>query len=82
MASVIEQIKSTLEAKELYTKIEALEKMINSSEGSMHEKFTQFMKTSPDVGPSPDERAKEKKAYEEAMDRKVEAAFEKLRNDN
>ena len=71
-----------MEAKELYEKIENLEKLINSSEGSMQEKFTKFMKESPDVGPSPEEREKDKKTSEEAMDRKIDAAFEKLRNDN
>lgn len=48
----------------------------------MQEKFTKFMKESPDVGPSPEEREKDKKTSEEAMDRKIDAAFEKLRNDN
>ena len=34
----------------------------------MKDKFTNFMKESPDVGPNPEERAKEKEGIEQRMD--------------
>lgn len=71
-----------VESMSLHDRITKLEQELHDSEGAMKGKFTEFIKNSPDIGPSPEERQKEKEAIGEQMDRKVEAAFERLRNDN
>jgi hypothetical protein len=78
----MEYLQARIESAELYKRIDAAQTLFSTQEGQMQEKFTKFIKESPDVGPSPEERQKEKEETEVAMDRKVEAAFEKLRKDN